>query len=248
MTAKPAKPNYQAIEVALSNEINRFDALIEARDTLRNIASLEQAAQETQARIDKLRDDEGHQGQDRGPRCRIREEASRGASGMRSDARRGPEGRGRCRRCGSANPFDGAGPSKQAARRCPGQARYAPRARAQTRRSNSWGIRPFPSQIEGVFVLVHGTAGPCASRLGLPGQTCRPAAPCQQPREIGLTKVQRQASQIIALERQNIEGIELDLVVMLPRVQPVEIGDAVDSPSMTKEVVRLRSAASTISG
>jgi hypothetical protein len=58
MTAKPAKPNYQAIEVALSNEINRFDALIEARDTLRNIASLEQAAQETQARIDKLRDDE----------------------------------------------------------------------------------------------------------------------------------------------------------------------------------------------
>jgi hypothetical protein len=60
--------------------------------------------------------------------------------------------------------------------------------------------------------------------------------------------VQRQASQIIALERQNIEGIELDLVVMLPRVQPVEIGDAVDSPSMTKEVVRLRSAASTISG
>jgi chromosome segregation ATPase len=52
------KPNYQAIEVALSNEINRFDALIEARDALRNIASLEQAAQETQARIDKLRDDE----------------------------------------------------------------------------------------------------------------------------------------------------------------------------------------------
>jgi len=49
------KPNYQAIEAALSNEINRFDALIEARDTLRNIASLEQTCNEIQARLDRLR-------------------------------------------------------------------------------------------------------------------------------------------------------------------------------------------------
>jgi hypothetical protein len=32
-----------------------------------------------------------------------------------------------------------------------------------------------------------------------------------------------------AIERQDIEGVKLDLVVMFPRVQPVEIGDAVNA-------------------
>jgi hypothetical protein len=36
-------------------------------------------------------------------------------------------------------------------------------------------------------------------------------------------------SQILAIKRQDIEGMELDLVVMFPRVQSMEIGDAVDA-------------------
>jgi hypothetical protein len=37
------------------------------------------------------------------------------------------------------------------------------------------------------------------------------------------------AAQILAAERQDIEGVELDLVVVPARVQGVEVGDAVDA-------------------
>src|SRR6266550_1046796 len=53
--------------------------------------------------------------------------------------------------------------------------------------------------------------------------------PRQQPRQIVLAKVQGQLPQVLTLERQNIEGVELHLIIMPARVQPVEIGDAVDA-------------------
>jgi hypothetical protein len=46
--------------------------------------------------------------------------------------------------------------------------------------------------------------------------------------EIGLAHRQRRAAQILAVERQDVEGIELHFVVMLARVQRVEIGNAID--------------------
>jgi hypothetical protein len=53
--------------------------------------------------------------------------------------------------------------------------------------------------------------------------------PRQQPRQVGLAQVQRLLPQIIALERQDVEGIELHVVVMSTRMQPVEIGYAIDA-------------------
>jgi hypothetical protein len=41
--------------------------------------------------------------------------------------------------------------------------------------------------------------------------------------------VQGQLPQIVALQRQDVEGLELDFVIMPARVQPVEIGDAVNA-------------------
>jgi hypothetical protein len=40
---------------------------------------------------------------------------------------------------------------------------------------------------------------------------------------------QRQAPEIVAAHRQNVEGVELDFVVVLPGVQTVEVGDAVNA-------------------
>src|SRR5207245_4055208 len=53
--------------------------------------------------------------------------------------------------------------------------------------------------------------------------------PCQQPRQVVLSKVQRQFPQIVAIQRQDIERVELNLVIMPAGVQTVEIGDAVDA-------------------
>jgi hypothetical protein len=41
--------------------------------------------------------------------------------------------------------------------------------------------------------------------------------------------VARQLAQVLASESLDVEGIELDFVIMPARVQPVEIGDAVDA-------------------
>ena len=61
------------------------------------------------------------------------------------------------------------------------------------------------------------------------------------------------AGKIVAAERQAVEGIELDLVVVLARVKGVEVGDPVDpsttaSPSMMNWVFRIFRAVSTIHG
>ena len=61
----------------------------------------------------------------------------------------------------------------------------------------------------------------------------------QQPGEVGLAHRERKLSQVLAVERQDIEGIELHLVIVIARVQRVEIGNAVtasttaSSPSIT---------------
>jgi hypothetical protein len=66
--------------------------------------------------------------------------------------------------------------------------------------------------------------------------------PRQESREVGLPKVQRQLSQIVALQRQDVEGVELNLVVMPARVQPIEIGNAVDAEENRFAIDNERSA------
>ena len=55
----------------------------------------------------------------------------------------------------------------------------------------------------------------------------RPAA--QQPRQIGLAHRQWQLAQVLAAKRKDVERIELNLVIMLARVQGVEVRGAVDA-------------------
>jgi hypothetical protein len=50
-----------------------------------------------------------------------------------------------------------------------------------------------------------------------------------QPFKVSLAYRQRQSPQVIAVERQNVEGVELHLVIVLAGMQSVEIGDAVDA-------------------
>ena len=54
-------------------------------------------------------------------------------------------------------------------------------------------------------------------------------APCQQPGEIGFAQAQWQLTHIFTVEREAIEGIQLNLGFMLARMQPVEIGHAIDT-------------------
>ncbi len=55
---------------------------------------------------------------------------------------------------------------------------------------------------------------------------CRPADARQQAVEIGLAPAQRQAAQVVTVERHVVEGVKLHLVVMLARMQGVEASDA----------------------
>ena len=50
----------------------------------------------------------------------------------------------------------------------------------------------------------------------------------QQAVEVGLAHRQRQGAQIVTIERQDVESVELDLVLVPAAVQRVEVGDAVD--------------------
>jgi hypothetical protein len=54
----------------------------------------------------------------------------------------------------------------------------------------------------------------------------RPAR--QQTREVGLADRERYAAQVFAIECEDVEGVELNLVIVLARVQGVEVRDAVD--------------------
>ena len=53
--------------------------------------------------------------------------------------------------------------------------------------------------------------------------------PREQPREISLAHAQGEGAQILAIERQDVEGVELHLIIMLARVQGIEIGNAIDA-------------------
>jgi hypothetical protein len=68
---------------------------------------------------------------------------------------------------------------------------------------------------------------------------------------VGLAHRQRQGAQVVAVERQNVEGIELHLIIVLAQVQRVEIEmpstpRITASPSMTNCLYLFFSAASTI--
>jgi hypothetical protein len=55
--------------------------------------------------------------------------------------------------------------------------------------------------------------------------------------------------EIVAAFHQDVEGAELDLLIVLAGVQRVEVGNAVTaSPSSTKRFCRILLAASTIQG
>jgi hypothetical protein len=45
---------------------------------------------------------------------------------------------------------------------------------------------------------------------------------------IGLAQAQGEGAQILAIERQDVEGIRLDFVIVLARVQDIEIGNTVN--------------------
>ena len=45
---------------------------------------------------------------------------------------------------------------------------------------------------------------------------------------MGLAQAQGEGAQILAIERQDVEGIRLDFVIVLARVQDIEIGNTVN--------------------
>jgi hypothetical protein len=59
-------------------------------------------------------------------------------------------------------------------------------------------------------------------------------------RQISLAQAQGEGAQILAIERQDIEGIRLDFVIVLGRVQDIEIGSTVnpkDDSFATSELI-----------
>jgi hypothetical protein len=54
----------------------------------------------------------------------------------------------------------------------------------------------------------------------------------QQPGEAGLAHRQRQPPEILAVADQDIEGVEFDLMIVLPAVQPLK-SDRPSTPSRT---------------
>ena len=53
--------------------------------------------------------------------------------------------------------------------------------------------------------------------------------PRQKPRQIGLAHIQGKLAEILAVAHQHVEGVELDLVIVLAAVQAIEIRSAVDT-------------------
>jgi hypothetical protein len=50
----------------------------------------------------------------------------------------------------------------------------------------------------------------------------------EQPRQIDLAQAQGEGAQILAIERQDVERIRLDFIIVLARVQDIEIGNTVN--------------------
>jgi hypothetical protein len=53
--------------------------------------------------------------------------------------------------------------------------------------------------------------------------------PCQQPREVRLPHRERKRAHVVAVTGEHIEGVKLDLLVVLAGMQRVEIRDAIDA-------------------
>src|SRR4029077_14698837 len=75
----------------------------------------------------------------------------------------------------------------------------------------------------------------------------------QQPRQVGLAHRQRQLAEILAVAHQTVEGVELNLGIVLATAQALKserpsTPSSTASPSRTNDELRLRSAASDISG
>lgn len=52
--------------------------------------------------------------------------------------------------------------------------------------------------------------------------------PSARPRKVRLAERERQAAKVVAVGAQNVEGVELDLVIVLAGVQGIEIGSSID--------------------
>src|SRR5262249_50072065 len=70
-----------------------------------------------------------------------------------------------------------------------------------------------------------GPDGACLK--GVDEDAVRPST--QQPLQVRVAHRQRQCADILAVDRQHVEGAELDLVALPAGVQGVEVGDAVDA-------------------
>jgi hypothetical protein len=71
----------------------------------------------------------------------------------------------------------------------------------------------------------------------------------QQPGKVSLAQAERQLSDVLGVAHQDIEGVELDLVVLAPlKSDRPSTPNSTASPSITNELLRLRCAASVISG
>jgi hypothetical protein len=51
----------------------------------------------------------------------------------------------------------------------------------------------------------------------------------QEPRQVLLAEKQRQLAMVVSFAREHVERVELDLVIMLARLQGIEIGYPVDA-------------------
>ena len=54
-------------------------------------------------------------------------------------------------------------------------------------------------------------------------------SPAEQLRQVGLAQVQWQPAGVVPVVGQAVEGVELDLVVVLAGVKGVEVGDTIDA-------------------
>src|SRR5438477_2152488 len=67
----------------------------------------------------------------------------------------------------------------------------------------------------------------------------------EEPGEVGLAHRERKGAHIVTVTGQHVEGVKLPLVIMLARVQRVEIGDAVDPEHRPRHRLRTVSSGSS---
>jgi hypothetical protein len=83
------------------------------------------------------------------------------------------------------------------------------------------------AQLYGYLVLEPASSTTLAAVVLFGEDAVRPAR--QQSREVGLPDREWQVAQVLAIKSKDIEGVKQHLIIVLARVQGVEIRDAVDA-------------------